>query len=74
MCIDEGRVETATELDHIQKHDGNQELFWDQGNWQGLCAYHHRSIKAQMERGGTVRGNKTDGTPLDPGAAWYKSR
>ena len=70
MCEDEGRADPATEVDHIKKHNENEELFWDVDNWQGLCAYHHRSIKAQMERSGVVKGCKVDGTPLDPNRGW----
>ena len=70
FCTNEGRVSTATELDHIQKHEGNPELFYDVENLQGLCAHHHRSTKAQMERSGGIRGCTTDGIPLDPDHYW----
>ncbi len=70
MCTDEGKVTPAVELDHIVRHKGNAELFYDLDNLQGLCAHHHRSVKAQMERSGVVRGSKTDGTPIDPGHYW----
>ena len=70
MCKGEGRITPATELDHIQKHGGSEELFWDVHNWQGLCADHHRSTKAQMDRGGKVRGNGADGLPIDPNHNW----
>ena len=72
MCADEGKVSLATELDHIRKHNNDPVLFYDVNNWQGLCAYHHRSVKAQMERGGVVRGHKADGTPLDKNHFWRK--
>jgi 5-methylcytosine-specific restriction protein A len=35
------RHEPATELDHIVPHRGVARLFWDQANWQGLCAGCH---------------------------------
>lgn len=70
MCQDEGRITPATEVDHIEKHDGDVILFWNIENWQGLCAYHHRSVKAEMERSGKVRGAKKDGTPIDPNHPW----
>ncbi len=70
FCIDENKVSAATELDHIQKHGGDPELFYDVENLQGLCAHHHRSTKAQIERSGKVRGNGADGTPLDPEHLW----
>ena len=74
MCTDAGRTTPATELDHIKRHKGDSVLFYDPKNWQGLCAFHHRSIKAQMERSGTVRGCNADGTPLDPNHHWNKGR
>jgi len=70
MCKDEDRVTPATEVDHIQKHDGNPELFYDIDNLQGLCPFHHRSVKAQMERSGIARGNKANGDPIDPKHHW----
>ncbi len=73
FCTNEGRVSTATELDHIQKHEGNPELFYDVENLQGLCAHHHRSTKAQMERTGGIRGSRPDGTPLDPDHYWIRN-
>lgn len=50
-CKREGRVEPATDLDHITPHKGDQTLFWDRGNWQGLCRMHH-SRKTASEDGG----------------------
>lgn len=70
MCTDEDRVSSATEVDHIEKHNGDPILFWDTKNWQGLCAFHHRSVKAQMERSGIVRGSRVNGTPIDPNHPW----
>jgi 5-methylcytosine-specific restriction endonuclease McrA len=70
MCEDEGRTTPAVELDHIKKHGGDIELFYDVSNLQGLCRFHHRSVKAQMERSGVVRGSNADGTPIDPNHSW----
>ena len=70
MCETEGRVSTATEVDHIKPHRGDVALFWDEDNLQALCAFHHRSVKAQMERSGKVRGSRADGLPLDPKHHW----
>lgn len=50
-CQKDGRFEPATELDHIVPHRGNQRLFWDKTNWQGLCKHHH-SFKTATEDGG----------------------
>jgi 5-methylcytosine-specific restriction endonuclease McrA len=70
FCEQQGKVEPATELDHIVKHNGDPELFFDNTNWQGLCYTCHRSTKAQMERSGKVKGSARDGTPLDPNHHW----
>ena len=40
-CQREGRLTPATVVDHIIPHRGDRKLFWDTGNWQGLCKYHH---------------------------------
>lgn len=40
-CESEGRLTTATEVDHIEAHRGDVVKFWDRDNWQGLCKPHH---------------------------------
>ena len=37
-------------VDHIIKHGGNQDLFWDENNWQALCKLHHDSTKQREEK------------------------
>ena len=49
-------------------------LFYDISNLQGLCRFHHRTVKAEMERSGTVRGSRLDGTPLDPKSPWHNGK
>lgn len=47
-CEKEGRVEPATDLDHIVPHKGDRQLFWDSSNWQGLCkACHSRKTATE---------------------------
>ena len=41
VCQREGRLTPATVVDHIVPHRGNQQLFWDEANWQPLCKSHH---------------------------------
>jgi hypothetical protein len=77
MCADEDKVAEAKEVDHIipfRQENGTYSLglFWDQDNWQALCVYHHRSVKAKFERTGKVHGNRSDGTPLDPDSHWNR--
>ena len=31
------RVTAANVVDHVIPHQGDQELFWDEANWQALC-------------------------------------
>lgn len=41
----------ADVVDHITPHKGDRYLFFDAGNLQSLCKYHHDSDK-QIEEGG----------------------
>jgi 5-methylcytosine-specific restriction protein A len=41
---------TATVVDHIVPHKGDQFLFWDQANWQPLCKSCHDSKTAMEDR------------------------
>ena len=49
-CMKQGKTEAATVVDHIVKHSGNQDLFWDESNWQALCKLHHDSTKQREEK------------------------
>lgn len=51
MCLamQPPRVTAANVVDHIVPHQGNQELFWDEANWQALCSPHHNGEKAEIE-------------------------
>lgn len=40
-CKKENRLVKATVVDHIIPHRGDQELFWNEGNWQALCKECH---------------------------------
>ncbi len=40
-CMKENSITPATVVDHIIPHRGDQSLFWDESNWQGLCERHH---------------------------------
>ena len=41
--------------DHIIKHDGDEELFWDIDNIQSVSKQYHDSIKQSIEKGGTPK-------------------
>ncbi len=72
FCEQQGRTELATVVDHKVPHKGNPELFWDQSNWQGLCATDHSAAKQQQEKSGTLRGCDAHGRPLDPDHLWNR--
>lgn len=51
MCLAEtpSRVTPATEADHITPHKGDQVLFDDDNNLQGLCKMHHSQKTARED-------------------------
>ena len=49
-CATLGCANSATVVDHIKPHRGNQCLFWDRSNWQPLCTHCHSSIKQIADR------------------------
>lgn len=38
-CKKQGRLTPARVVDHIVPHRGDQQLFWDESNWQSLCDF-----------------------------------
>lgn len=47
-CMKDGKLTKAVAVDHVIPHRGDQNLFWDQGNWQALCIKCHNR-KTRME-------------------------
>jgi len=70
FCADLGHVTAATIADHIRPHKGSRELFFDPDNLQSLCKHCHDSHKQSQDRTGALRGNNTQGYPLDPNHHW----
>ena len=66
MCEREGRIVTATVVDHVIPHRGDEVLFWDSANWQALCEAHHNGEKATIEARGFSDRIGADGWPIDP--------
>jgi 5-methylcytosine-specific restriction protein A len=66
MCLARGRTTAATVVDHKIPHKGDQVLFWDQANWQSLCADDHDRHKQQLERLGYSLTIGANGWPTDP--------
>jgi len=71
-CLEMGRVKIATCVDHIVPHRGDENLFWDESNWQGLCDYCHNSVKSREERRGYRIGCTDDGLPVDSNHPWNR--
>lgn len=58
LCIDcyaEGKLVSATDVDHEIPHRSNMVLFWDRTNWRARCHSHH-SQKTAREDGGFGNG------------------
>lgn len=72
MCKQEGRVTVAEVVDHITPHKGDEDLFHNPMNLQGLCKLHHDAAKQKAEKNkvNTV-GCGEDGIPKDPGHHWH---
>jgi 5-methylcytosine-specific restriction enzyme A len=49
-CEAVGRVAVCDVVDHVVPHKGDAGLFWDEGNWQVACRWHHDVVKQQLER------------------------
>jgi len=49
ICIKTGVVSPAECVDHIIPHKGDQQLFWDESNWQSLCIRCHNQKSARGE-------------------------
>lgn len=66
FCAKQGRVTAATVVDHIKPHRGDRRLFFDQSNFQSLCAPCHDSVKQAEEKRGYSNEIGLDGRPVDP--------
>lgn len=49
MCERAGRYVPANVVDHVMPHRGDDELFWDEANWQSLCKRCHDGPKRRQE-------------------------
>jgi 5-methylcytosine-specific restriction enzyme A len=66
MCLESGFIVEATVCDHKIPPRGDEKLFWDMDNLDGLCLDHHNSSKQQIEKSkGFIRDIGADGFPVD---------
>lgn len=70
LCVMCDRPQSATIVDHIKPHKGDETLFFDPDNLQALCPTHHNSTKQRQERRGYEQGCDASGVPLDAGSHW----
>ena len=49
MCLAHDTVTAGTTVDHVIPHKGNQELFWNESNWQTLCTSCHSKKTATTD-------------------------
>src|SRR6187200_1769268 len=54
MCASRGVYRVATVANHIKRHEGNYELFWN-GELSSLCKQCHDSDQQRVEGGGRAR-------------------
>jgi 5-methylcytosine-specific restriction protein A len=73
FCLQQGEVEPATIVDHIEPHRDDINRFWT-GRLQSLCAQCHNRTKQQIERKGFYNDVGLDGWPLDPRHPVYQHR
>jgi hypothetical protein len=50
FCHRRGKLELATVVDHIRRHRGDMNLFWDSSNWQPLCKRCHDGEKQRIDK------------------------
>jgi hypothetical protein len=73
FCLEDGRVEVATEVDHVEPHRGDYNRF-RLGKLQSLCATHHQGHKKRMENRGYSNAIGIDGVPLDQKHPIFRGR
>ncbi len=72
MCEQQGKTTAATVADHIERHNGDPDKFFN-GALQSLCKTHHDSTKQRQEKSGRVQGCDALGIPLDGAHHWRKA-
>lgn len=65
LCFEHGLVVPASVVHHVERHDGNWELFV-KSKLQSLCKVCHDSAVHSEEQFGFNKGADVNGAPLDP--------
>jgi 5-methylcytosine-specific restriction protein A len=73
FCLQEGNIEPATIVDHVEPHHGDEIKFW-YGKLQSLCDPHHKSTKHFQETRGFRKDIGFDGWPIDDNHPVYTGR
>lgn len=60
-CAGAGLITPATVVDHIIPHKGDKALFWDETNWQPMCASCHSAKTAGEDMGAWRPGQRGPG-------------
>lgn len=56
LCDQFERSTAATLVDHVIPHRGNEVLFWDESNWQSMCADCHNRKTATEDAADRCQG------------------
>jgi 5-methylcytosine-specific restriction enzyme A len=78
-CKLKGKLERATEVDHIRSHNGDTKLFWDESNWQGLCKPCHsektrREQNIKLGKKSRIGACDVTGMPTHPDHPWNRGK
>ena len=46
-CLKQGKYTPATTVHHKIEHKGDYKLFWDESNWEAICASCHSRIHSR---------------------------
>jgi 5-methylcytosine-specific restriction enzyme A len=65
ICKRNGKITPANIVDHVERHFGNPEKFWN-SKLQSVCRNCHEIRKKFIESRGYDRAIGTDGWPIDP--------
>jgi 5-methylcytosine-specific restriction endonuclease McrA len=71
-CLSAGKTTAATIVHHITEHKGDCQLFWNEDNFQAVCASCHSGHIRVGEHQGYSQSADENGIPLDKNHPWNK--